>query len=437
MTHLLVSKREKLSNSSPMLIFCIALAVVCVFLAGQILAPYLALTSFSKSDIASPFRSASPHDVALNITLTNPNSTGAEFGSSVAVEPGFVVVGAAGNTGASVYIFNATTGGLICSLKGPTGSEFGHSIAASGNFVVVGSPNGTVNGFADAGKVYIYNVMTCDLIAALNSPKPQQSQFFGSSVAATGTWVVIGAFGSRGIGNVYVFNAKNDVLTRTLKSPNPQEGGAFGWSVALYDRVIVVGAPLENASGGSGAGIVYAFNVKTGALLYTLSDPEPQTQEEFGYSVAADVPVIVVGAPMQGNDGEAFTFNITSGALMAVLTSPNAEYGCDYGVCFGASVSVKGNLAIVGAPGDSNDGGITHPGLVYRFNATKGVNLQTLTDPECSPGVCLTHHGFGSSVASSSKMHGASPIVVGAPYDYESQPPGDQVGLAYEEFTIV
>jgi hypothetical protein len=69
----------------------------------------------------------------------------------------------------------------------------------------------------------------------------------------------------------------------------------FGFSVALSGTTLVVGAPF---AGGPGAGAVFVFEREDDrwAPRQKLTSPVPR-EHSFGYSVALDGDVLIVGAP--------------------------------------------------------------------------------------------------------------------------------------------
>src|SRR2546421_695878 len=86
----------------------------------------------------------------------------------------------------------------------------------------------------------------------LASPNPQLDGNFGQSVAISGTTVVVGAPGETAneailAGNAYVFDAASGSLV-TFTDPNVEARGFFGTSVAISGTTVVVGAPGETAS---------------------------------------------------------------------------------------------------------------------------------------------------------------------------------------------
>ena len=147
--------------------------------------------------------------------------------------------------------------------------------------------------------------------------------------------------------------AAANVIHRTLNSSNPKEEEYFGSSVAVSGNIVVVGG--SPFSGRNHSSLVYVFSAATGNLIETLASPD--TYSNFGESVAASGRIVVVGAPGEEAGGHyaaghAYIFNVLTGRLIHTLTSPNAQ---KVGV-FGSSVSVSGNIVVVGAPGETVNG---------------------------------------------------------------------------------
>jgi len=290
-------------------------------------------------------------------------------------------------------------------LRGSLGSRFGSSIAISGSRVVVGAPDAY-----SVGQAYIFHPMTGVLIATLTTPDPTLIGGFGWSVAISGSTVVVGSpfetvSGDEEAGHVYFFNSNTGAPIRTLSSPNVQISGLFGDSVAACGAYVVIGAPGEAGSQAEGAGHAYVFNMTTGALVHTLTSPNAQTDGAFGLSVALDGARVVVGAPDEKaagypQSGHAYLFKISDGALVHILTSPNARADAGYDL-FGSSVAIGGSTVVVSAPDELVDGD------VYVFNATTHALTSTLYSPQPVEGGY-----FGWSVA----IHGTS-VLVGAPYE--------------------
>ena len=393
--------------------------------------------------------------VGLLQTLDNPNaystSTNDYFGYSVAISGNYAIVGAytegdAGGTySGKAYIFDVTTGALVHTLNNPNAygtsanDYFGSSVAISGDYVIVGAYYEDDAGGTNSGKAYIFNVTTGALVWTLNNPNVYSTSaydWFGQSVAISGNRVIVGAYreddaGGFDSGKAYIFNVTTGALVQTLNNPNAystSEYDYFGISVAISGNYAIVGAYQEDDIGGSGSGKAYIFNVTTGALVWTLNNPNAYSTSEydfFGNSVAISGNYAIVGAQYEddagGTDsGKAYIFNVTTGALVWTLNNPTA-YGTSANDTFGQSVDISGNYAIVSAYGEGDAGGASS-GKAYIFNVTTGVLVHTLNNPNVY-GTSANDY-FGYSVAISGNY-----AIVGA--YYEDDAGGFDSGKAY------
>ena len=307
----------------------------------------------------------------------------------------------------SAYVFDAATGTLLRTLNNPTPAyqkNFGYSVAVSGSTVVVGTPRDDA-GAANAGSAYVFDAATGNLLRTLDNPTPATNDYFGRSVAVSGNTVVVGAYlddtGATDAGSAYIFDAATGILLRTLNNPTPATRDYFGYSVAVSGSTVVVGA-YQDDTGATDAGSAYIFDAATGSLLRTLSNPTPATKDYFGYSVAVSGTTVVAGAPNDDGGatdaGSAYIFDAATGNLVRSLRNP-ATQPYDQ---FGLSVAVSGGIMVVGTPGDST--GAYAVGLAYVFDVATGNLLRTLNNPTPASG-----DGFGSSVA----ISGNTAVVAG------------------------
>jgi outer membrane protein assembly factor BamB len=338
---------------------------------------------------------------ALIHKLDNPNAYGTSasdnFGYSVSISGNYAIVGAyleddSGGTGSGkAYIFNVTTGALVHTLNNPnaystsTNDIFGWSVSISGNYAIVGADDEDDSGGTTSGKAYIFNVTTGALVHTLNNPNAYSTSagdFFGRPVYISGNYAIVGAYneddsGGTQSGKAYIFNVTTGALLWTLNNPNAYDTSGsdqFGYSVSISGNYAIVGANLEDDSGGTGSGKAYIFNVTTGALVHTLNNPNAYStsgSDQFGYSVSISGNYAIVCAYIEddtggSSSGKAYIFNVTTGALVWTLDNPNA-YSTSDGDGFGVSVSISGNYAIVGAYAEDDSGG-TFSGKSYIFS---------------------------------------------------------------------
>ena len=229
----------------------------------------------------------------------------------------------------------------------------------------------------------------------------------------------------------------DSILLHTLDNPNAYGTSAedqFGRAVAIGGNYAIVGVYLEDDAGGSASGKAYIFNATTGALLYTLNNPNAyaptSVDDGFGHAVAIGGNYAIVGAYSEEDDagqnsaGRAYIFNVTTGALVQTLNNPNGAGSEPAGSAndwFGYSVAVSGNYAVVGAPGVDDAGG-SASGKTYIFNPITGALVHTLNNPNAY-GTSASDR-FGYSVAISGDY-----AIVGA-YD-EDDAGGSNSGKAY------
>jgi hypothetical protein len=311
--------------------------------------------------------SATNGSLLRTFTRPNPQEDNDYFGSSVALGAGLAVIGApyqSGNNG-EAYLFNTTSGALIRTLGSPNpqGGLFALSVATSGGLVFVGAPEESPNGVQDAGNAYVFNATTGSLAYSLTSPALQKDGEFGDALASSGNLLLVGApFENASYqyqaGRAYLFDARTGNLLQTFASPNAQHEGFFGRAVAVDGSFVAVGALTETSGGVGGAGNAYVFNSSSGALISELSNPHPQYYANFGTSVGVGSNgLVTVGAPYEGADGytyagQAYAFNSRNGSLIKTLTSPNVQ---GFGF-FGVSAFMSGKLVVIGAVFENVDG---------------------------------------------------------------------------------
>ena len=306
------------------------------------------------------------------------------------------------------------------------GTLQGTSVAADGNLAVIGAPQAYA-GAERAGVVKVYNAATGALLHTLYNPSPAPSEYFGMTVAVSGMRIVVGAsFHSSSAmweGAAYVYDlagATPTVPVLTLTNPSPAFDSRFGSSVAISGSRVVVGASTDD-TGAMDTGIAYVFDLGTGTPavpFLTLTNPSPAPSEGFGGTVAISGTRVVVGAPAEssaiGLAGAAYVYDLagaTPGLPALILTNPIPEY---FGL-FGFSVAISGTRVAVGASlVDVLELGAMDAGRAYVFdlaNANPTMPMVTLNNP--SP---LPNDNFGSSIALSGNR-----VVVG----------GNRAGRAY------
>ena len=151
----------------------------------------------------------------------------------------------------------------------------------------------------------------------------------------------------------------------------------FGDAVVISGNYCIVGAWGED-DGADKSGTAYIYNVTTGALLYTLDNPNPNTNGIFGRYMDIDGDFAIIGASSTGSgvetqSGKAYIYNVTTGTLVYTLDNPNT-FGTPQDDFFGRAVAISGNRALVSAPGEDTSA-LNNRGKVYVYDVTTGERL--------------------------------------------------------------
>ena len=197
-----------------------------------------------------------------------------------------------------------------------TDELFGYAVALSGNKIAVGAPGNTVGSLAEAGSVYIYDLGSATPsvpLAVIDNPAPAIGDEFGHSVGISGPWVVAGSpyadLGARDAGRAYSFRIDSgtpSIPVHQLANPDPEPEDYHGSSIAISGTRVVIGAP-ETDSGAvdSGAAYVHELSSVTAATPAAVLDPQVRDDGDlFGHAVAIDGTNIVTSAILA--DGNTF-----------------------------------------------------------------------------------------------------------------------------------
>ena len=286
------------------------------------------------------------------------------FGLSVSLTPDYVIVGAPKGKGTlrrsvgSVAVFDRNTGESRQVIVSPNQSAaaFGHAVAAQDGLLAVGDPGASTATEFEVGEVYLVDASSGAVRSTFVSPSAENrnADGFGHAVTFLGSTLAVSAplGGTDPVdhGQVFLFDWETGRLQRILVSPDPQTNEYFGWALASDAELLVVGA-LGRGTTQPGAGAVYLYT-NTGEFLRTLEAPEPRKDDHFGEAVALLPEYVIVGAP--GHDaagidaGAIFVFDRKTGTLQSMMANPSETTGV--ADLFGLSLSGAGRDLVVGSP---------------------------------------------------------------------------------------
>lgn len=267
------------------------------------------------------------------------------FGLAVAISGERIVVGAPedddfGSRSGSAYVFDRhpVSGNWFQAAKltpndSEANDEFGHAVAVSGHTVVVGSAQHDHEGVNNSGAAFVFEPSGSGWVqtAVLGALDGDEKDQLGYAVAVDGDRALIGApfddDEDTAGGSVYLFErvGGSDLWTQVEKL-DPQDadlGDQFGHAVALSGPRALVGA-IQDDDQGDESGTAYVFALSAGQWIEQpkLLAGDGEAFDEFGFAVALEGDLAVVGAPNDddgGDDesGSASVFRLPSDVLFS------------------------------------------------------------------------------------------------------------------------
>lgn len=323
---------------------------------------------------------------------------GDQFGNAVDLDGNWLIVGASARDAGvgAAYLFERTgviwaPQSLLLPPNPSGGDDFGRSVSIAEPFAGVGVPKADRGPAMDSGQVFMYRRSGAVWANEVLSAPVAATAFseFGAAVSVYGDGVLIGApftdgvntpAGSGNSGSAYVYRRDNIsgswMEEAALTASDAAELDAFGTAVKLHGNWAFVAAPADkdpNFSTSLTIGSVYVFQ-KQGANWLQLqklvaSDALTQTaNRRFGTALDTDGIVLMVG---ERSGQSAYVFRLVGATWVeeAILKKPAAHAaGNDQ---FAAAVAIEGDLALVGAPTD-DDNGLTNSGTLFAYRRIGG-----------------------------------------------------------------
>jgi hypothetical protein len=289
-------------------------------------------------------------------------------------------------------------------LEADADDQCGYAVSLSGDVLLVGAPQDEDAGLW-YGSAYVlrFNGATWAQEQKLFASEPTPLGFFGTSVTVDGNVAIVGAHNAGGVGAAYVsrFNTIEWVFEDKLAASDAASDDQFGMSVSVSGIVALVGAHHNDHSAdpddNSGAAYVFRFNSETSLwdqeAKLTASDAGPG--DGFGFAVSLRDNVALIGAnnDITSDSGSAYVFrhNGVDWVEEDKLTAPSSALPGDD---FGASVSISGDLAVVGARGDDSGGDGAGAAYLFRYDGDNWALQAVFTASDAD-----LYDSFGWSVA--------------------------------------
>ncbi|MBF0158408.1 MAG: Ig-like domain-containing protein [Magnetococcales bacterium] len=336
---------------------------------------------------------------AGRITAVN-SSSGQMAGAAMDVDGNAMIVGGVGY--AAILSWNGTAwvrDQLLTTTGMGNNQGQPYNVAIKGSMAVIGESN---NG---GGAVFVFrksgNSWQFEKKFTVDNPA---NTLFGSSLAISDNRLMVSATDQSGgnKGTVYYFQYNGTQWESSYSyfpatSYSASEATWYGTSIAAANNRLAIGISSYDAPG-TDTGIVQIrdFSANTWS---SLRPPEGYDNQYFGSAVAMDGNRIIVGSYNSTNgsgrsqSGSAFIYQWDSTASKWVFEGrldPSGAVNNDHAA---SCVDIKGDLAIVGAWGDSNSSA-TGSAWLFQWDGTSWVERERIT-----PVGGAAQDRFGSSVA--------------------------------------
>lgn len=262
---------------------------------------------------------------------------------------------------------------------------FGYAVAVDGDTAAIGNNS--------SGSVYVYSRDASGAWSEQAKLLPGDGGF-GMSVAVSGDTLIGGSFNDAAY--VYTRNT-NGVWTEQAKlRASDGAGDSFGASVTISGDTAVIGAVHDDDRGAS-SGSAYVYTRDASGVWSEqakLLARDGAALDAFGRSVSVTGDTAVIGAPGDDQSGSAYVYTRNARGLWVEQAKLRPSDGAA-GDGFGATVALSGNTTIVGSHLSDDSGPNSGSAYVY-IRSSSGVWSEQ-AKLLASDGVA--HHAFGFSVA--------------------------------------
>ncbi|MDE2997038.1 MAG: choice-of-anchor B family protein [Bacteroidota bacterium] len=302
-------------------------------------------------------------------SLANPGITGLGFGGTLSVSGNYAVVGSAptgwprgDEPAGAVYVFGRDADGnwsdvaRLMADDARTGDDFGRTVFMHDGMIVVGAPGN--------GAAYVFEMQEDAQWAQTGKLIPKElaegAEFGGAyaragsrtgNIAMAGDQIVVTSYnGDTHSGAAHVFRVGENGWEESsvLQAATAKEGDGFGFSVAADAGNIFVSAPRSNEQ----AGLVYVFMdhgywMQMGRLV-----PPGEGAAQLGSSLSVADGKVYAGAPATNRVGTVEVYAVQPNGMFGhdSTIAPMLEEGESL-FAFGRGVAVSGTTAMITAGG--------------------------------------------------------------------------------------
>jgi len=209
---------------------------------------------------------------------------GDRFGAAVAVWDGIGLVGApdrnapgAAKCGSVTLFYYGGRADSYTPPDAPAGARFGSAVAVGDDYVVIGAPDAKVGAAAQAGAIYVYQIVGSDIVfkQKLSNGSGNEYKRFGAAVAIAGTTIFAAEANN---GKLIRFDLGQDgkwAAAGEIIDPDQPNKGHFGAAMASDGQRLVIGDDYDDY-------VELSFADAGAAYVVTLPPPCPADTDGNG-----------------------------------------------------------------------------------------------------------------------------------------------------------
>lgn len=296
----------------------------------------------------------------------------------------------------------------VADPDGALNDNGGYAVAISGNFAIVGADGDDCCGDQERGSIcfYWHDGSKWVFMQKVIDAEGDAGDHFGISVAISGNYAIVGAYGddccggtNQGSASIYQFNGNSWAFMQKITDPDGNNGDAFGCNVSISGNNALIGAYGDDGITGVDQGSALIFQLVGSSWVFKqkITDADGGAGDYFGTSVSISGNSIIVGAYADDisnvTDAGSASFYQFNGSLWIIKRKVTLSILNSH---FGYSVSISGNYVVVGIPKYNLVNVNLHTGIcfIYHYNGTDWVLISNISDFD-SP----YSKAFGYSVA--------------------------------------
>lgn len=283
---------------------------------------------------------------------------------------------------------------------GAVNDRLASSVSMSGDYAILGAPFDNDKG-DKSGSAYIFkrDGDTWSQQAKILAADGEIHDQFGTSVSICGDLVIVGAFhDSNMTGSAYIFKRDGTkwIQQAKLTASDKAADDWFGYSVSISGDYAILTAPFDDDKGiSSGSAYIFKRDGEKWSQQAKLVPSDGAAYDNFGYStISICGDLAIVGVPYDDDKGEesgsAYIFK-RDGEKWSQQAKLLAADGTA-GNRFGWSVSIGKNLAFAGVPYDEDRGYRSGSAYVFKWDGKKWSQQQKIIPVDTDTGDYLGNH---------------------------------------------